>query len=87
MVEFWPLAKSAKAKRVESVELATAPAILESWRALYICEKAEISEAWPKKRAAPKIKRRELTTKAKVNWMLESQVMKRTAFVTSLPSE
>ena len=30
MVEFWPLAKSAKAKSVESVELATAPAILES---------------------------------------------------------
>ena len=33
------------------------------------------------------IKRSELTTKAKVNWMLESQVMKRTALVTSLPSE
>ena len=29
MVEFCPLAKRAKAKRVESVELATAPAILE----------------------------------------------------------
>ena len=67
IVEFCPLANRAKANKVDRVELAIAPAIVESFKALYICEKAEISDAWPKKRAAPKIKRRELTTKARDN--------------------
>ena len=45
MVEFWPLAKRAKANKVDRVELAIAPAIVESCKALYIWEKAEISDA------------------------------------------
>jgi len=48
--------------------------------------KEKIPEACPKRRAAPKIKSRELTTKAKDNWRLESQVIKRTAFRTSFLS-
>ncbi len=45
MVEFWPLAKRAKANKVDRIELAIAPAIVESCKALYIWEKAEISDA------------------------------------------
>ena len=45
MVEFWPLAKRAKANKVDRIELAIAPAIVESCKALYIWENAEISDA------------------------------------------
>jgi len=43
---------------------------------------AEISDACPKNNAAPKINRSEFTTNAKLNWMFESHVMKRTALRT-----
>ena len=66
IVEFWPLANKATANKVDKKGLAIAPAMALFCKASYILEKAPISSACPKKRAAPRISKRELTTKARL---------------------